>query len=219
MVDEQPTVYLVDDDPDMRKLVQALLSSVEIQVCSFASAAEFLDGYDADALGCLLLDVRLPGMSGLDLQDELRARGVEFPVIIVTGYGDVSMAVRAMKNGALDFIEKPFKGQTLIDRIQEAIRFSAEARAARKNRKELQAQLAQLTPRERQVVDMIVGGMSSKQIAAEFRVTTQAVDAHRARAMRKLNTKSVATLAKLVLLAECPDWKKADFSEGNMHVA
>ncbi len=219
MIEEQPTVYLVDDDPDMRNLIHALLSSVEIQVCSFASAVEFLDGFDTDAMGCLLLDVRLPGMSGLDLQDELRARGVDLPVIMITGYGDVAMAVRAMKNGAVDFIEKPFKGQVLIDRIQEAIRCSMDSRAVRKSREDVQSQLAKLTRRERQVVDMIVNGMSSKQIAAEFKVTTQAVDAHRARAMRKLNTKSVATLAKLVLLAECPDRKCTDMVEGNMNVA
>ncbi len=219
MTDEKPTVYLVDDDPDLRNLVHALLSSVGLEVSSFASAVEFLDGFVPGVPGCLLLDVRLPGMSGLDLQAELTNREVAIPIIMITGYGDVAMAVRAMKNGAIDFIEKPFKGQALIDRIQEALRFDCDARTVRQNREDVRAQLDKLTRRERQVVEMIVDGMSSKQIAAEFKVTTQAVDAHRARAMRKLSTKSVATLAKLVLLAQCPSRKCSDVAGRQTSVA
>lgn len=195
---EEPTVYVVDDDIDIRESLHELLQSVKLHVVSFDSAEEALVGIDWTAPGCLLVDVRMPGMSGLDMQDELRRCGEILPLILLTGHGDVPMAVRAIKNGALEFIEKPFRGQELIDAVCKAIKKNQADREARRQQDEISRRLSLLTQRERQVVDLVIDGMTSKTIAAHFGVSTQAIDAHRGRAMKKLEVDSVATLARLL---------------------
>jgi FixJ family two-component response regulator len=195
----QPTVFVVDDDSDMRESLNDLISSVRLPVKDYPSATEFLDDYDPSTPGCVLLDVRMPGMSGLELQDKLRQQRMDIPIIIITGHGDVPMALRAMKNGAVDFIEKPFRPQVLLDRIREAIDKDAIARKARARRSEIAVRFARLTPRERQVVDLLVSGCSSKQIATQLGVTSQAIDAHRARATKKLEVNNLAELIRLAL--------------------
>ncbi len=199
MTTAQPLVLVVEDDPDVRESLCDLLSSVKIPVKSYASATEFLDDFDPSTAGCVLLDVRMPGMSGLKLQDKLRRQGIDIPIIIITGHGDVPTALRAMKNGAVDFIEKPFQPQVLLDGIREAIDKDAIARKARARRSEIAVRFARLTPRERQVVDLLVSGCTSKQIAAQLGVTSQAIDAHRARATKKLEVNNLAELIRLAL--------------------
>ncbi len=199
MTATQPTVFVIDDDADVRESLHDLLGSVKTPVKSYASATEFLDDYDPSTPGCVLLDVRMPGMSGLELQDKLRQQRIDIPIIIITGHGDVPMALRAMKNGAVDFIEKPFRPQVLLDRINEAIDKDAGTRKASARRSEIKARFARLTRRERQVVDLLVSGCSSKEIAAQLGVTSQAIDAHRARASKKLEVNNLAGLIRLAL--------------------
>lgn len=192
------TVYVVDDDRDVRKSLAELVTSIKLPVRCYGSATEFLDDYDPDLPGCLVVDVRMPGMSGIELQEQIRRLGADMPVIVLTGHGDVPMAVRALKSGAVDFLEKPCRAQTLIDRIQHALQIDAQFRAARAKKEETGKRLASLTKRERSVVEMIASGMTTKGIAAEFGVSTQAIDAHRGRAMKKLNVATVPALAVLV---------------------
>ena len=195
------TVYVVDDDPDVRKSLAELVSSIKLRVRSYASATEFLDDYDPTLPGCLVVDVRMPGMSGIELQEQIRRLGSDIPVIMLTGHGDVPMAVRALKSGAVDFLEKPCRAQTLIDRIQHSLQIDAEFRAARAKKDETAKRLASLTERERSIAEMIASGMTTKRIAAEFGVSTQAIDAHRGRAMRKLNVDTAPALAVVVARA------------------
>ncbi len=198
------TVYVVDDDPDIRESLRELLGSVELPVRSFSSAPAFLEAYDPAAAGCVVVDVRMPGMSGLDLQDKLRELGGTLPIIHITGHGDVPMAVRSLKNGAFDFLEKPFRGQDLIDCIHQALSLDQKTRKMRLIRVDIAEKLKTLTPRERKIVDLIVSGMTTKQIAAQLKVSTQAIDAHRSKAMKKLDVSSVAELARLLFSAQ-PD--------------
>ena len=203
----KPTVFVVDDDSDMRESLRDLISSVRLPVKDYGSATEFLDDYDPAIPGCLLLDMRMPGMSGLDLQDTLHEQAIDIPIIMITGHGDVPMAVRAIKHGAVDFIEKPFRGQVLIDRIGEAIKNDAKTREARARRVEIEERVSLLTPREREVVDMVVTGTTAKQIAAQLGVSTQAIYAHRKRAMTTLKVSSVA---RLTMLASTAQLNRAD---------
>ncbi len=196
---EPSTVYVVDDDPDMRKSLQRLMDSVNQPVREFATAQEFLDAYDPDSPGCLVLDVRMPGMSGVELQKALASKGFPIPVILVTGHADVAMAVEAMKRGAIDFIEKPFRAQALLDSIQRALGRDAEHRSNKAKHDVLEARLTLLTPREHEVVDLVVTGKTNKQIALLLGVSPQAIDAHRAKAMARLQVDSVAALIRLVL--------------------
>ena len=202
MTATQATVFVVDDDPDMRESLYDLISSVQLPVRCYASATEFLDDHDPAIPGCLLLDVRMPGMSGLQLQDRLYEQGIDIPIIIITGHGDVPMAIRAIKHGAIDFIEKPFRGQAVIDSIGEAIKQDTKNREARARRAEIEERFSLLTLRERQVVDMVAGGATTKQIAAQLGVTPQAIHAHRSRAMKTLKVTSVARLAMLASTAQ-----------------
>lgn len=199
------TVFVVDDDPDVLESLGELVASIKLPVQCYRSATEFLDDFDPQRPGCLVVDVRMPGMSGLELQEKIREEGADTPVIVLTGHGDVPMAVRALKNGAVDFLEKPYRAQALIDRIQQALRIDAESRAARAKREATAKRLATLTDRERSVVEMIASGMTTKAIAADFGVSTQAVDAHRSRAMKKLGINTVPALAVLVARAKHED--------------
>jgi FixJ family two-component response regulator len=197
----EPTVYVVDDDAAVRNSLRFLIESAGFRVSTFASAREFLVGYDSDTPGCLVLDVRLPGSSGLDLQQQLVAEGLTIPVIIVTGHGDVPIAVRAMRTGAIDFIEKPYDDQVLLDRIRHAVDLDIKNRRDRTQRQEILARLALLTPREREVLEGVVSGSANKQIAGDLGISTKTVEAHRAHVMEKMRVESLAELVRLVQIA------------------
>jgi FixJ family two-component response regulator len=202
--DQGATVYVVDDDPAMRSSLRWLIESVGLSVRTCASAQDFLRTYDGDA-GCLVLDMRMPGMSGLDLQAELAARKIHIPILIITGYAEVPLAVRAMKAGAFDFIEKPFSDQTLLDRIRAAVTADEAARRRRAARQEVEERLSQLTSREHDVFDRVVTGKSNKVIAAELGLSAKTVEVHRAHVMEKLKADSLADLIRLSLLAHDDD--------------
>ncbi|MCC7016929.1 MAG: response regulator transcription factor [Rhodospirillales bacterium] len=195
----EPVVFVVDDDRAARESLSWLIGSIHLRVAAFASAAEFLAACPPGQPGCLITDVRMPGLSGLDLQAELKRRGIEIPVIVVTGHGDVPMAVRAMKAGALDFVEKPFNDQILIDLVQKTVEKSLSATRAQVERRDIRARLEQLTPRERQVLDMIAAGESNKGIAHALGISEKTVEAHRAHVMDKMQARSLAELMKLVI--------------------
>jgi FixJ family two-component response regulator len=195
----KPAVYVVDDDPSVRVAMERLLKSVGLTVKTFASAQEFLDQTTPEWSGCLIVDLRMPGMGGLDLQDQLSTRQVSLPVIFLTGYGTVPASVRAMKAGAVDFLEKPVDDQTLLDAVHKALE---RDRGARRDQAEMQAlhrRLAALTPREYEVLTFIISGRLNKQAAAELGTTEKTIKVHRARIMEKLQC---ASLAELVRLAE-----------------
>jgi two-component system, LuxR family, response regulator FixJ len=197
----EPTVFVVDDDQAMRTSLQWLIESTGLQVRTFDSADAFLAGYYPGRAGCLLLDVRMPGMSGLELQGYLAREGHRLPVIIITGHGDVTMAVRAMKAGALDFIEKPFHDEDLLRSIRNALELDQRQRVSRATRAEIAARLAELTPREHEVMGMVTEGKSNKEIAAALGVTAKTVEAHRARVMEKMRAESLAELVRMALIA------------------
>ncbi len=197
----EPTVFVVDDDQAVRQYLQWLIESVGLRAETYPTARAFLDAYDPATPGCLVLDVRLPGLSGFDLQDELGKRNITLPIIMMTGYGEVPMAVRALKAGAHDFIEKPLDGQLLLDRVQQAVEADLKARRAQVGRSEVVSHLAELTPRQRQVLDGVLEGKPSKIIAAELGLSAKTVDVHRARIMEKLGAQSLPDLFRLVVLA------------------
>ncbi|HJE70677.1 MULTISPECIES: response regulator transcription factor [Pseudomonas] len=195
----QPTlVHLVDDDASVRAAVEDLLASVGLDTRSYASAADFLERARLDAPGCLVLDVRMPGMNGLDLQQELQRRGLALPIIFITGHGDIPMSVRAMKQGALEFLTKPFRDQDLLDAIDQALRKAQDAHAQRRQLQDLQSRLDTLNDGERAVLARVVTGLLNKQIAAQLGVSEITVKVRRAALMRKLQAGSLAELVKMV---------------------
>lgn len=198
----EPIVFVVDDDSSLRKSLEWLIKSVGLSVETHASAQSFLDRYDPARPGCLVLDLRMPGMSGLELQTKLTEQDIDIPVIMITGHGEVPTAVRAMKSGALDFIEKPFSDQALLDRIQQAIEQDARTRKQHRFRRDALRQIEVLTPREREVMDLVVGGLPNKKIASELSVSEKTVEVHRAHVMKKLSAPSLADLVRLALAAE-----------------
>jgi two-component system response regulator FixJ len=193
------TVFIVDDDPAMRDSMSFLVRSVGMAVETFTSAQVFLDSYDPERPGCLVLDVRMPGMSGLELQEFLVERGIQTPVVMVTGYGDVPMAVRALKGGAVDFLEKPFTDQELIDTVNEALARDARQRVKEAERAKVKERIARLTPREREVMDLVIEGKPNKVIAAELGLSPKTVEVHRSRVMAKMQVSSLAALLQSVL--------------------
>ena len=195
----EPTVFVVDDDDGVRKGLSLLLRSVGLNVEVFAGAQEFLEDCNTDRPGCLVLDVRMPGMSGLELQERLKEEHIDIPVIILTGHGDVPMAVRVVQAGAVDFIEKPFREQVLLDRIQQALAVDARRREERTQRTALENRLTRLTPREREVLRLVVVGKHNKAIATELGVTVKTVEFHRSKIMEKTQADSVAELVRLVM--------------------
>lgn len=198
-------VYVVDDDPGVRKMVRMLLESVGLPVQTYSAATEFLDHFDPPPLCCLVLDVRMPGMDGLALQAHLHRQGHQIPTVIITGHADVPMAVQAMRAGALDFIEKPFREQTLLDAVQRALRSAEEAQRSDAHRAEARRKLAQLSPREREVMELLVEGQPTKGVAAALGVSIQAIAAHRARILEKLELDSLPELVRLVMAADDTD--------------
>lgn len=193
------TVYVVDDQEGVRRALKRLIESVGYRVEASATAAEFLSIHDPARPGCVVLDVRMPGMSGLDLQDALAQRNQLRPIVFITGHGDVPMSVRAMKNGAVDFIQKPFNDQTLLDAIAVAVERDVELRRSRTEREDAQKRVALLTPREREVLQLVVAGKLNKQIGAQLGASEKTIKVHRGRVMRKMQASS---LAELVVLAQ-----------------
>lgn len=194
------TVFVVDDDQAMRTSLQWLIESTGMSVQTYASADAFLASHYPGRAGCLLLDVRMPGMSGLELQGYLTRAGYRLPVILITGHGDVTMAVKAMKAGAMDFIEKPFHDEDLLRSIRNALEFDQKHRASRSAQAEIVLRLAELTPREHEVMAMVTDGKANKEIAASLGVSAKTVEAHRARVMEKMRAESLAELVRMAML-------------------
>lgn len=192
-----PLVYVVDDDADIRNSIAGLLNTVGLKSKLCASAQQFLDGYENGVPSCLLLDIRMPGMSGLDLQARLLAEQNEVPVIVVTGHADVPMAVRALKMGAFDFIEKPFNDQVILDRVQKAIERDRSRCEKLAEHSRIRERLDQLTRREREVMERVIAGESNKAIAVALGLSPKTVEVHRAHVMGKMKAKSLAELVKL----------------------
>ncbi len=197
----QANVFVVDDDQAMRNSLKWLIESVGMHVETYESATEFIRNYYPGRAGCLLLDVRMPGMSGLELQQYFAENQINIPIIIITGHGDVPMAVRAMKAGAVDFIEKPFNDELLLESIRNALNIDVERRAAQAERAEIATRLAHLTPRELEVMEMVTDGKSNKEIAQTLGVSAKTVEAHRARVMEKMQARSLADLVKMAVAA------------------
>ena len=197
-----PTVFVVDDDESVRGSLRFLLRSAGLESRAFGSAQEFLAAYDAAQPGCLVLDVRMPGMSGLELQQELNLRGAVLPVIFITGHGDIPMAVEAMQHGAHDFLQKPFRDEDLIERVRRALAKDAKARAALEEHKAIRGRLDSLTPREREVLVLMARGKPNKIMAHELGVSQRTVEIHRARVMEKSGASSLAELVRMVMDVE-----------------
>lgn len=196
-VNSDVLVYIVDDDAAIRHSLEMLMQSVGHKFKSYGSARAFLDSFDPSIPGCLLLDVRMPEISGLDLQHLLNQDKIKIPVIIITGHGDVPMAVRAMKQGAVDFIEKPFHDQNLLDSIAKALAKSLDIQQQQNNQSKYFEQLSKLSPRERQVMEVLVAGKHSKVIASELGISPKTVDVHRGHIMEKMHVKSLVELVRL----------------------
>jgi two-component system, LuxR family, response regulator FixJ len=193
------TIYIVDDEPDMLEAMKRLLESVNLPVRTFRSAGDFLAGLEEDPSGCLLLDVRLPDMSGMEVQRILAKRGIVLPILFLTGYADVPMAVKAMQAGAVDFIEKPFNPQHLLDRVQLCLRINQDVSSKALKKQDARKRLDKLTERERDIAEFIVAGKPSKAIAAVFDISEKTVDVHRHNILKKVGAGSVAELVHLWL--------------------
>jgi RNA polymerase sigma factor (sigma-70 family) len=191
-------VFVVDDDPSVRSSLKFLLSSVGLEVESFESAETFLQRKPLDLPSCLVLDVRLRGLSGLDFQHELAARNIRIPIIFVTGHGDIPMSVRAMKAGAIEFLTKPYRDQDLLDAVRIALERDRARREQERDISDLQQRFDSLTPREQEVISMVVSGMLNKQIAGELGAAENTVKVHRSRAMEKMNAQSFADLVRMI---------------------
>jgi two-component system, LuxR family, response regulator FixJ len=197
-----PTVFIVDDDEAVRSALRLLMKSAGYATVAFESAQEFLARYSAQQPGCLVLDVRMPGMSGMELQQELNRRGAIIPVIFISGHGDIPMAVEAMQAGAFEFLQKPFKDQDLLDRVSRALAADATGRAQQLEVEHIRTLLATLTPREREVLNMVVSGKPNKIMAADLNLSQRTVEVHRARVMEKMHARSLAQLVRMMLFVE-----------------
>ncbi len=193
-------VFIVDDDEAVRQSTAWLIESIGLKVQTFISADEFLENYKNES-GCIVMDVRMPGMSGLEAQEELKERGINLPLIFITGHGDVPMAVRALKRGAFDFIEKPFNDQLLLDAVQRGLKQNSEARESLIQNESIDRRIASLTPREHEVMLRVTEGKPNKVIAHELNVSIKTVEVHRARMMEKMEASSVAELVKVTIQA------------------
>jgi FixJ family two-component response regulator len=199
MTNAEPVVFIVDDDDEVRDAISLLMDSVGLKVQAYESAQAFLDGFDPERPGCLILDVRMRGMSGLELQAQLAGEPIHPPIVIITGHGDVPMAVRAVQAGAVDFLEKPFNDQALLDAVHRALGVDARRRGHAMRLAEVNQRLERLTPREREILDQIVAGKRNKVIAADLQISQSTVEAHRAKVMDKLQARSLSELMRLML--------------------
>jgi FixJ family two-component response regulator len=197
MTDTEGVVFVVDDDPSVRRSLTRLIKSAGFTVESFASAPEFLEHPRPDMPGCLVLDINMPKVSGLELQDEIARAGLNLPIIFLTGYGTVPASVRAMKAGAVDFLEKPVNDNTLLDVIQQAVERNRRARLEQAEVRKIRRRVESLSPRERQVFGLLITGMLNKQIAAELGIAEKTIKVHRARVMEKMQAGSIAELVRL----------------------
>ena len=193
------TIFVVDDDDGMRRALGTLLSTVGYKTALFALPSQFLARFKADEPGCLILDIRMPEMSGLEVQQQLNRAGAMLPVIFITGHGDVPMAVQAMKEGAFQFIQKPFRDQELLDHINHALQFDRDNRKDLAARTEVQRRVETLAPREKQVMDLVVEGQANKVMAIDLGLSERTVEIHRAKVMEKMSARSVAHLVKMNL--------------------
>ena len=198
-MNSQTSVFVVDDDQAMRNSLKWLIESVGMKVETFASADEFIRNYYPGRAGCLLLDVRMPGMGGLELQENLAAHRCGLPVIIITGHGDVPMAVRAVQNGAVDFLEKPFNNQAMLDSVHRAIEVDAKQRGESSRLQEIEARYDMLTPREKEVMQLVIEGMRNKNIAYDLEISQSTVEVHRSRVMEKMQAKTLSDLMRMSL--------------------
>src|SRR4051812_33295528 len=199
MKDLPPTVFVVDDDDAVRNSLKMLLKASGIPAMGSSNAQEFLSAYDPSQPGCLLLDVRMPGMSGLEMQHELNMRGATLPVIFITGHGDIPMAVEAMQHGAFDFLQKPFRDQELLDRVQRALARDMDNRARLRLPDRIREGLATLSPREREVLDLVTQGKANKMVAGDLGVSQRTVEIHRAHVMQKMEAGSLAELVRMMM--------------------
>ena len=200
----EPTVFIIDDDNEVRDAIALLMRSVGLPVQGFDSARAYLEQFDPQRPGCLVLDVRMRGMSGLELQERLAAEPLHPPIVMITGHGDVPMAVRAVKGGAVDFIEKPFNDQALIDAVQRAIALDAKGRGEALELADIKERVERLTKREREILDQIAAGKRNKVIAYDLGISQSTVEAHRAKVMEKLGARSLSELMRLVMLVDPP---------------
>jgi FixJ family two-component response regulator len=198
----EPTVFIVDDDDAVLDSLRMLMKSVGLATECYSSAADFLEEYDPDRSGCLVLDIRMPGMSGIDLQERLASMHSMLPIIFITGHGDVQMAVHAMQAGAVDFIQKPFSDQALLDRIQQTVKQDLSNRELLSKRAEIMQRVESLTPREKEVMGMVTAGKANKVIAIDLEVSERTVEIHRARVMQKMEADSLPHLVRMALEAE-----------------
>lgn len=201
MADQAPTVFIVDDDEAVRESLGLLLESVDQGSKVFASGTEFLEAYSDDMAGCIVLDIRMPGMNGMELQKKLNEANSILPIIFVTGHGDVPMAVEAMQHGAVDFIQKPYREQDLLDKINQALNLDEQQRASLREKQQISKRIDTLTPRELEVMDMMIDGNANKVIAIDLGISQRTVEIHRSRVMEKMNTHSLAHLVRMVLAA------------------
>ncbi|WP_163832770.1 response regulator transcription factor [Spartinivicinus ruber] len=199
MQEQQPTVFIIDDDEAVRDSLGLLMQSVGQAVEVYASPADFLDAYNENRPGCIVMDIRMPGMSGLELQAKLNEMHCILPIIFITGHGDVQMAVQAIKNGAMNFIQKPFRDQELLDLINDGLKLDSEQRKELLEHKEILKRLATLTDREREVLHHVVEGKANKVIAADISLSQRTVEIHRSRVMEKMGTKSLAHLVRQIM--------------------
>ncbi len=196
MTEKKAVVYVVDDDPSVRKALERLLRSADYDAKTFASAPEFLDFTCPDTPGCLILDIKMPELSGLELQDRLSEKGISLPIIFITGHGTVPASVRAFKAGAIDFLQKPFKDIELLDAVSHGIEKHRRLRQEQKEMKTLRAKLETLTPREREVFSHVTSGLLNKQVAFDLGITEKTIKVHRARVMQKMGAQSLADLVR-----------------------
>jgi len=193
-----PIVFIVDDDPDMRGALRYLIEGIGLEIREYENGRAFLNDYDGSRPACLVLDMRMPDIGGLEVQEDLLSRGIDIPVILLTGFGDVPSAVRALKSGALDFIEKPFSNQELLDKIQRGLEKDVQRQQDRELRAELQNRVESLTPRESEVMVMVTSGNSNKEISRTLDISIKTVESHRAQVMDKMQTANIAELMNLL---------------------